>query len=101
MKNYRDRLKQFAVVTGIISGGIGGNGAITPANALTFNFSPATVTDPVTKITTTRVIPTEVSNGFKQAGDLWSSLLTDNYHVNTNFTNELISIRLVLRRAIF
>jgi hypothetical protein len=72
MKTYTVRLKQFGVMTGIALSGIGVSGAITPANALTFNFTPTAGTSQL------------AIDGFNAAGALWSSLLKDNVTVNIN-----------------
>jgi hypothetical protein len=72
MKTYSVKLKQFGVMTGIALSGIGISGGITPANALTFNFTPAAGTSQL------------AIDGFNAAGALWSSLFTDNVTVNIN-----------------
>jgi hypothetical protein len=76
MKNYILRCKQAAIAAGMTLTGIGVSGAITPANALTFNFSPTAGTSQL------------AIDGFRTAGNLWSSVLTDNatVNVNINFT---------------
>jgi hypothetical protein len=66
------RCKQAAVAAGMALSGIGIGAVITPANALTFNFSPTADTSQL------------AIDGFKTAGNLWSSLLTDNVTVNVN-----------------
>jgi hypothetical protein len=70
------KLKKATVITGIVLAGLVGGGSTVPANALIFNFTPATGT------------PSNVTAGFQQAGNLWSSILTDNVTVNIdiNFT---------------
>jgi hypothetical protein len=73
MKLSIGKLKQAAVITGMTLSGMGGIGAITPANALTFNFTT----------TNTSLDPLALA-GFKEAGDLWSSLFTDNVEININ-----------------
>jgi hypothetical protein len=70
MKTQIVKIKQLAVVTGIALTGIGGSGAVTPANALTFNFTPVAGTSQ------------QAIDGFTAAGNLWSSLFTDNVTVN-------------------
>lgn len=70
MKTPIVKLKQFAVITGMVLSGVGGSGAITPANALTFNFNPASGTSQA------------AIDGFVAAGNLWSSLFTDNVTIN-------------------
>ncbi|WP_310486538.1 NF038122 family metalloprotease [Chamaesiphon sp. VAR_69_metabat_338] len=72
MKTYLRRLKQAAVVTGIAVSGIGTSGGLIPVNALTFNFSPTAGTSQ------------QAIDGFTSAGNLWSSVLTDNVNVNIN-----------------
>lgn len=72
MKIYLDRLQPAAVTIGIALSGMGLGGAMTPANALTFNFTPAAGTSQ------------QAIDGFNTAGSLWSSLLTDNVTVNVN-----------------
>jgi hypothetical protein len=67
MKTSIVKFKQVAVATGIVLSGIG---AVTPANALTFNFiRGANITN-------------QAYAGFQEAGALWSSLFTDNVTVN-------------------
>jgi hypothetical protein len=77
MNNSIVKLKQAAVLTGIALSGVASSGTFTPANALTFNFTPATNTSAA------------AIAGFQQAGALWSSLFTDNVEININidFTN--------------
>jgi hypothetical protein len=70
MKTYIVKLKQLAVMTGIALSGIVSSGGITPANALTFNFTPTAGTSQL------------AIDGFKTAGNLWSSLFNDNVNVN-------------------
>ncbi|NJR32446.1 MAG: hypothetical protein HC778_05955 [Chamaesiphon sp. CSU_1_12] len=72
MKIYLVKLQQAAVMTGIALSGIEVGGAILPANALTFNFTPAAGTSQ------------QAIEGFTTAGSLWSSLFTDNVTVNIN-----------------
>jgi hypothetical protein len=72
MKTKIVTLRQLAVIIGVATIGIGSSGAITPANALQFNFTQSTG------------VTTDVANGFQAAGNLWSSLLTDNVTVNIN-----------------
>jgi hypothetical protein len=72
MKTYTVKLKQFGVMTGIALSGIGVSGGVTPANALTFNFTPAAGTSQL------------AIDGFRAAGALWSSKFTDNVTVNIN-----------------
>jgi hypothetical protein len=71
MKLSIGKLKQAAVITGMTLSGIGGIGAITPANALTFNFT-----------TTNTSLDPLALQGFVDAGKLWSSLFTDNININ-------------------
>jgi hypothetical protein len=72
MKTDLAKLKQLAVITGMALSGIGVSSAVVPANALTFNFTPAAGTSQ------------QAINGFAAAGNLWSSLFTDNVTVNIN-----------------
>jgi hypothetical protein len=72
MKTYIVRLKQAAAIAGLAAIGIGSSGGLTPVNALTFNFSPAAGTSQ------------QAIDGFTAAGNLWSSVLTDNVSVNVN-----------------
>jgi hypothetical protein len=72
MKTQIVKIKHLAVVTGLALTGIGGSGAVTPANALTFNFTPVAGTSQ------------QAIDGFTSAGNLWSSLFTDNVTVNIN-----------------
>ncbi|WP_310423372.1 NF038122 family metalloprotease [Chamaesiphon sp. VAR_48_metabat_135_sub] len=72
MKTYTVKLKQVAVMTGMALSGIGVSGAITPANALTFNFISAAGTSQ------------DAIDGFNTAGALWSSAFNDNVTVNIN-----------------
>jgi hypothetical protein len=76
MKSYIIKFKRVAVTIGIAWCGIGVSG-ITPARALTFNFTPAAGTSQL------------AIDGFAAAGNLWSSVLTDNVtvNVNINFTD--------------
>jgi hypothetical protein len=72
MKTYLGRLKQTAIVTGIAMSGIFTSSGLIPANALTFSFSPAAGTSQ------------QAIDGFTTAGNLWSSVFTDNVNVNIN-----------------
>ena len=72
MKTSLVTLRQVAIATGITLSGIGVSSAVVPANALTFNFSPAAGTSQ------------QAIDGFRSAGALWSSVLTDNVTVNVN-----------------
>jgi hypothetical protein len=72
MKTYILRYKQAAIAAGMALSGIGMGAVVTPANALTFNFSPTAGTSQL------------AIDGFTAAGNLWSSLLTDNVTVNIN-----------------
>jgi hypothetical protein len=74
MKTYIEKVQQVAVMTGIIVGGIGSSGAMTPANALTFNFTTGTGV----------TVGSQVYQGFTDAGAIWSSLFTND--VTLNFT---------------
>ena len=77
MKTQIVKIKHLAVMIGIALAGVGGSGTLTPANALTFNFTPA------------NGMSQQAIDGFTSAGNLWSSLFTDNVTVNIdiNFTN--------------
>jgi hypothetical protein len=77
MKTQIVKIKHLAVATGMALTGIGSNGAMTPANALTFNFTPVAGTSQ------------QAIDGFTAAGNLWSSLFTDNVtvNININFAN--------------
>ncbi len=66
------KFKQVAVVIGMTLSGIGGSGAMTPVNALTFNFIPAAG------------MSAQAQAGFAAAGAMWSSLFTDNVTINLN-----------------
>ena len=79
MKTDRVKLQQFAVITGIALSGIGGSGAVTPATALTFNFTPTAGTSQL------------AIDGFRSAGALWSSVLNDNVNVNININFTALS----------
>ena len=72
MKTYILRIKQAAAIAGLAASGIGTSGGLIPAHALTFNFSPAAGTSQ------------QAIDGFTSAGNLWSSVLTDNVTVNVN-----------------
>jgi hypothetical protein len=72
MKTYIVRIKQAAAIAGLAASGIGTSGGLIPAHALTFNFSPAAGTSQ------------QAIDGFTSAGNLWSSVLTDNVTVNVN-----------------
>ncbi|WP_309743408.1 NF038122 family metalloprotease [Chamaesiphon sp. OTE_20_metabat_361] len=74
MKTYIEKLQQVAVMTGITLAGIGSSGAMTPANALTFNFTAGTGV----------IVGSQVYQGFTDAGAIWSSLFTND--VTLNFT---------------
>jgi hypothetical protein len=69
MKICSVALKRLAVMTGIALSGVGFTGAITPANALTFNFSAASG------------MSQQAIDGFAEAGGLWSSIFSDNVTV--------------------
>jgi hypothetical protein len=79
MKSYIVKLKQVALMTGIALSGIGASGAVTPATALTFNFAPA------------QGMSQQAIDGFAAAGNLWSSLFTDNVTVNININFSALS----------
>jgi hypothetical protein len=79
MKTYIVQLKQAAAIAGLAAIGIGSSGGLTPANALTFNFSPAAGTSQ------------QAIDGFAAAGNLWSSVFTDNVTVNVNINLTALS----------
>jgi hypothetical protein len=79
MKSYIVKLKAIPVMTGIALSGIGVSGVVTPANALTFNFSPVAGTSQ------------SAIDGFTAAGNLWSSFFTDNVTVNININFTALS----------
>ena len=70
MNTYIVRFKQVAAMTGIALSSIGGSGAMTPASALTFDFRPVAGTSQA------------AIDGFKAAGDRWSSVFTDAVTIN-------------------
>jgi hypothetical protein len=72
MNTARRELKRLTVMAGMVLGAIGSSGAVTPANALTFNFSSGTG------------IGTDQLRGFQEAGGLWSTWYTDPVTVNIN-----------------
>jgi hypothetical protein len=72
MKTSLVTLQQVAIATGIALSGIGVSSAVAPANALTFNFTPAAGTSQ------------QAIDGFRSAGALWSSVFTDDVTVNVN-----------------
>ena len=74
----KPRLRQRAtVIVGLTLGSVMASSALMPANALTFNFTPAAGTSQL------------AIDGFNTAGSLWSAVLKDNVNVNIdiNFTN--------------
>ncbi len=78
MKICQRELKRLVMVTGIVLSAIG-SGAVTPANALTFNFIAGT------GITTN----SQQYLGFQEAGNLWSTYFTDpvTLNIKINFTD--------------
>jgi hypothetical protein len=84
MKTKIVKLKQLAVMTGLVLGGVGGSGAVTPANALSFNFTSdnAALQAAIASSATDGSPSEQAATGFQQAGAWWSSLLTDNVTVN-------------------
>ncbi len=66
------KLKQLTAIAGMTLSGIVAAGAVVPASALTFNFTPEAGTSQ------------QAIDGFNAAGALWSSVLTDNVSVNIN-----------------
>ncbi len=72
MKTYIVKFKQAAAITGIALSGVASSGAMTPANALLFNFTSAAGTSQ------------DAINGFAAAGARWSSKFTDPVTVNIN-----------------
>jgi hypothetical protein len=81
MKTYIVKLKQVAMMMGISLSGIAAIGAITPANALTFNFIPGTGV----------TVGSDVYNGFVAAGNLWSSQFTDNVTLDITINYQTLS----------
>jgi hypothetical protein len=79
MKTSLVTLKQAAIVTGMALSGIGVSSSVVPANALTFNFTPAAGTSQL------------AIDGFRSAGALWSSVFTDNVTVNVNINFTALS----------
>jgi hypothetical protein len=74
MKTQIVKLKRAAVMMGIALSGIGWSGAMTPASALTFNFTLGTGV----------AANSAMFKGFTDAGALWSSAFTNN--VTLDFT---------------
>jgi hypothetical protein len=79
MKTSLVTLKQAAIATGIALSGVGVSSAVSPANALTFNFTPTAGTSQ------------QAIDGFRSAGALWSSVFTDNVTVNVNINFTALS----------
>ncbi len=69
MKTQIGKIKHLALMTGMALNVVG-SGAMTPANALTFNFTPTAATSQ------------QARDGFAAAGNIWSSLFTDNVTIN-------------------
>ena len=69
--------QQSIVIAGLTLGTVMASSALMPANALTFNFTPAAGTSQL------------AIDGFSTAGALWSAVLKDdvNVNININFTN--------------
>ena len=83
MKTHILKLNQLAVMTGMALSGIGSSG-FTPANALTFNFTSTDLA--LQQAINGSAAPGSqqalAANGFKAAGNRWSSLFTNNVTVN-------------------
>jgi hypothetical protein len=77
MKIHVANIEQATVIAGLTLGAVMASSALMPANALTFNFTPAAGTSQL------------AIDGFNTAGSLWSAVLKDNVNVNINinFTN--------------
>jgi hypothetical protein len=70
MKTRIEKIKRFAMTTGVVLTSIGSSGAMTPAQALTFNFTPSATTSQ------------QAIDGFEAAGKLWSNSFSDNVTIN-------------------
>ncbi|MCY7334922.1 MAG: NF038122 family metalloprotease [Chamaesiphon sp.] len=83
MTTYIAKINQFAVMTGMALSGIGSS-AVTPANALTFNFTSTDVAlqQAIDGSAAPGSSQALAANGFKAAGSRWSSLFTNNVTVN-------------------
>jgi hypothetical protein len=70
-------IDRATIIAGLTFGTVIASSALMPANALTFNFTPAAGTSQL------------AIDGFNTAGSLWSAVLKDNVNVNVNinFTN--------------
>jgi hypothetical protein len=79
MKTTIVKIKHLAMMTGMAVSAIGGSGAITPANALTFTFTRSAATSD------------QAFAGFTAAGNLWSSLFTDNVNINISIDYSALS----------
>jgi hypothetical protein len=79
MKTTIVKIKHLAMMTGMAVSVIGGSGAITPANALTFTFTRSAATSD------------QAFAGFTAAGNLWSSLFTDNVNINISIDYSALS----------
>ncbi len=77
MKIHVANIERATVIAGLTLGTVMASSALMPANALTFNFTPAAGTSQL------------AIDGFSTAGSLWSAVLKDdvNVNVNINFTN--------------
>ena len=78
------------MMTGIAFSGIGIVGVVTPAQALTFNFTSAdtALQAAIDGLGTSGSPQTLAANGFKAAGNRWGAIFTDNVtvNINVNFT---------------
>jgi hypothetical protein len=72
MNTARHELKRLTVMAGMVLSASGSIGAVTPANALTFNFISGTG------------ITSQQLAGFQEAGNLWSNWYTDPVTININ-----------------
>jgi hypothetical protein len=72
MKGYISKFEQMTAIASITLAAIGSSGSMTPANALTFNFTPTAGTSQ------------QAIDGFRTAGERWSAIFDDNITVNIN-----------------
>jgi hypothetical protein len=70
MKAQIKKIRRLAITTGVVLTSIGSIGAITPAQALIFNFTPSATTSQ------------QAIDGFEAAGKLWSNSFSDNVTIN-------------------
>jgi hypothetical protein len=72
MKGYISKFEQMTAIASMTLAAIGSSGSMTPANALTFNFTPTAGTSQ------------QAIDGFRTAGERWSAIFDDNITVNIN-----------------